>query len=247
MKKFIFIFLCFLTVETFLEITSPEAIANYYAESSTDTAAGGNDETSPNLAPVSLSSYSSNVFKRNRKGVAGSSRRLESSSGKRSPISGIDYLGKFCPNMIEFELGFGYRYSSILYFLHFKKNDSKNPCREIDRKLLVNSLSSISGWRNLKRLTLNTIPVLDGLFLLEVCLNTVDFIFECWNKIWSRFQITKSCTKLESLRITELGPRGKCIYINSLCSALKHCHNLLDFRYFTTYFMLVKDCIIAKV
>ncbi|CAL4150903.1 unnamed protein product, partial [Meganyctiphanes norvegica] len=61
----------------------------------------------------------------------------------------------------------------------------------------------------LTHLTLDGIPILNGAFLLDIC---------------------KHCTKLEFVRLRNLGASGKCCYDRHLTEALTYCTNLKHLR-----------------
>ncbi|PNF39247.1 hypothetical protein B7P43_G17201 [Cryptotermes secundus] len=67
-----------------------------------------------------------------------------------------------------------------------------------------------SKWKNLRRLKLEGLK----------CVRSGNFFM----------QIFKSCENLESISLKNLGLRGNCNYLFELCSALKCCKNLRDFR-----------------
>ncbi|CAL8121818.1 unnamed protein product [Orchesella dallaii] len=75
-------------------------------------------------------------------------------------------------------------------------------------RLLVDSLFYISQWKFLKKLSLDGVPIKHGKFLIE---------------------IAKS-TSLEVIRLSNLGPTGRCAYIADITNAVRHCPQLKDLR-----------------
>ncbi|XP_064099093.1 LOW QUALITY PROTEIN: uncharacterized protein LOC135210189 [Macrobrachium nipponense] len=70
-------------------------------------------------------------------------------------------------------------------------------------------LSNMKKLESLTKLTLDSIPITSGGFLIE---------------------IAKECTKLEFLRLKRLGPSGKCVYTAQLAESLPFCKNLVHLR-----------------
>ncbi|ODM91946.1 F-box/LRR-repeat protein 18 [Orchesella cincta] len=75
-------------------------------------------------------------------------------------------------------------------------------------RLLSDSLFYISQWKFLKKISLDGVPIKHGKFLIEIA----------------------KATSLESVRLSNVGPTGRCAYITDLSEAVRHCPQLKDLR-----------------
>ncbi|OXA52358.1 F-box/LRR-repeat protein 18 [Folsomia candida] len=111
---------------------------------------------------------------------------------KTDPTTGLHFIARRCSKINELELG----YSGL--------NQAKAG------RIVLESLSCISNFKFLRKLSLSSIPITNGKFLIQIC---------------------SKCDIIESLRLTHLGPSAKCCYVQDLCQALPLCRNTLkDFR-----------------
>lgn len=106
-----------------------------------------------------------------------------------------------CPNIEEFEFTPCFRCVSPLCGLENK---------DIGSKYQESSFMLFSKWEKLRRIKLEGLK----------CIRSGNFFM----------QIFKSCENLESISLKNLGLWGNCNYLFELCSALKCCKNLRDFR-----------------
>ncbi|XP_071536132.1 F-box/LRR-repeat protein 18-like isoform X2 [Panulirus ornatus] len=124
-------------------------------------------------------------FKRKRVGVS------SANSLARAELAAFSLVFENCPLIIMLEIGFNTRVSCSPARVHWE-------CLENIKKL-----------KRLTHLTLDGIPITDGIFLIE---------------------ITKGCSELEFLRLRHLGPYGKCCYLEHLPQALTFCKKLVNLR-----------------
>lgn len=80
---------------------------------------------------------------------------------------------------------------------------------EEDETWDLSALPKIAGWSNLKSLSLSSVPIEDGYFLIE---------------------IGKQCRDLEILELFDLGPWASCCYIDDLLIMLSELKNLREFQ-----------------
>lgn len=124
-------------------------------------------------------------FKRKRVGVPSTSNLEE------VEIAAFNLVFENCPMITMLEIGFNTSTSCSPAKVHWE-------CLENMKKL-----------KRLTHLTLDGIPITNGLFLIE---------------------IAQGCQELKFLRLKHLGPSGKCCYLAHFSQALAHCRNLVNLR-----------------